>query len=72
MATVSASQRLQLLQAKSQETRQNLESNAKQRADCFPSEDEVNRALEDEAQAEMEMWESQERHEAPLTPTRCR
>ena len=58
MATVSASQRLQLLQAKSQETRQNLECNAKQRAYSFPSEDEVNRAVEDEAQAEMEMWES--------------
>ena len=70
MATVTASQRLALLQAKSQETRQKLECNANQRSYCCPSEDEVNRALEDEAQAEMEMWESQERHEALLTPTR--
>ena len=64
---MSASQRLQLLQAKSQETRQSLRSNASLQACCFPDEDEVNRALEDEAQMERELWESQQRAEALVT-----
>ena len=67
MATVTSSQRLELLQIKSQETRQRLASNAGQRANCLPDDDEVNRALADEAQAEMAMWESQQRQEALLT-----
>ena len=60
MATVTPSQRLALLQIKSQETRQRLEGKAIQGAYCLPDDEEVNRALEDEAQAEMAMWESQQ------------
>ena len=67
MASVSASQRLQLLEAKSQETKQSLGLNANRRAYCLPDDDEVDRALADEAQAEREMWEAQERAEALLT-----
>ena len=67
MASVSSAQRQELLSAKSQETRQKLESNAK-RQQCYElDEDEVNRALEEEARLEEEEVAAQERLEALFT-----
>ena len=67
MASVSSAQRLELFSAKSLETRQKLESNAK-RQQCYElDEDEVNRALEEEARLEEEEVAAQERLEALFT-----
>ena len=64
---MSTAQRLELLSAKSQETRQKLESNGRRQLCHELDDDEVNRALEEEARMEEEELAEQERLEALLT-----
>ena len=69
MAALTSSQRLGLLTAKSQETRQQLPAPSSCQRFAFPDDDEVNRALEDEAEMEAEALYQQEQLEALLSST---
>ena len=64
MASLSTAQRMDLLNAKSQETKAKLASTRGMQQPREIDEDEVNRALEEEAQWEELAWQSQQQRQA--------